>query len=84
MSAHVLLIEDDGALRLEMLDYLIRHHMRVTACGTLAEAKEALVPGANTFGRPDVVVADISLPDGDGASFYVENAGRFPEAKGTG
>ena len=81
MSAHILLIEDDHALRAEILDYLVRHDKRVTACGTLAEAREALRPGNGNFGRPDVVVADISLPDGDGASFYVENASRFPEAK---
>ena len=39
----VLLIEDDSELRAEMLDYLVRHNYRVTACATLAEANEAHV-----------------------------------------
>jgi len=81
MHAHVLLIEDDGELRAEMLDYLVRHDYRVTACATLAEASEAFQPGKSAFGPPLVVIADIRLPDGDGISFYMENAGRFPDAK---
>jgi len=81
MAAHVLLIEDDNELRIEMLEYLVRHGNRVSACATLAEAKAALRPGVGALGSPDVVVADIRLPDGDGVSFYMENARRFPDAK---
>jgi DNA-binding NtrC family response regulator len=81
MAAHVLLIEDDSELRAEMLDYLVRHDYRVTACATLAEASEAFQPDKGAFGPPIVIIADIRLPDGDGISFYMENARRFPNAK---
>jgi DNA-binding NtrC family response regulator len=81
MAAHVLIIEDDNDLRAEMLDYLVRRDYPVTACATLSEAGEALQVRKGAFGPPAVVIVDIRLPDGDGISFYMENASRFPDAK---
>jgi DNA-binding NtrC family response regulator len=73
MPVQVLVIEDDGALRAEILDFLVRRRHQVTGCGTLAEATEAL----KTM-RPDAILSDIRLPDGDGISFCVNNAPRLP------
>ena len=42
MTNHILLIEDDSALRAEILDYLLRRQHRVTACSTIDEAREFL------------------------------------------
>ena len=42
MPVQVLVIEDDGPLRAEILDFLVRRRHQVTGCGTLAEATEAL------------------------------------------
>jgi DNA-binding NtrC family response regulator len=81
MAAHVLLIEDDNDLRAEMLDYLVRHDYLVTACATLSAAGEAFQARKGAIGPPAVIIADIRLPDGDGISFYMENASRFPDAK---
>lgn len=77
MSAtHVLIIEDDADQRLELVEYMLRRHHRVTACASISEAGEAL-DGT----PPDAVVADIQLPDGDGATFYVDNVWRTPGAR---
>jgi DNA-binding NtrC family response regulator len=80
MSAHILLIEDDEDLRAAILEYLLRRSYRVTACATIEEASEAL---ENVCGAlaPDTIVSDIRLPDGDGVSFYVANARRFPATR---
>jgi DNA-binding NtrC family response regulator len=73
---YILLIEDDALLRAEMSEYLTRRNNNVRACGTVAEASQALRER-----RPDVVVADVNLPDGDGAVFCVNNASRHPKTK---
>ena len=75
-ATHVLIIEDDADQRVELVEYMLRRHHRVTACASISEAGEAL-DGA----LPDAVVADIQLPDGDGATFYVDNVGRTPGAR---
>lgn len=78
MPSHILLIEDDEALRGEILEYLLRRRHRVTACGSIEEASEALDGTVDTANAPDTIVSDIRLPDGDGVSFYVANARRYP------
>ena len=81
MTSHILLVEDDAALRIEILEYLLRRHHRVTACGTIEEAKEFLDHISEDAVPLDTVVSDIRLPDGDGVSFYAANARRFPGLK---
>jgi DNA-binding NtrC family response regulator len=81
MAANILLIEDDGALRTEILEHLLRRHHRVVACGTLAEALDALTGVSGHAIVPDAIVSDIRLPDGDGVHFYAEHARRFPNTK---
>jgi DNA-binding NtrC family response regulator len=55
---------------------MLRRRHRVTACASISEAGEAL-DGA----VPDAVVSDVQLPDGDGVTFYVNNARRVPGAR---
>ncbi len=76
MGAQILVIEDDADLRAEMMDFLERRLNTVRACETLAEAEEVLKEM-----RPDVVMSDINLPDGDGASFCMAHAGNHTQAK---
>jgi DNA-binding NtrC family response regulator len=75
MSVQVLVIEDDEALRAEIVDYLISRRHRPTGCGTLAEAALALETET-----PDAILSDIGLPDGDGLNFCMHHAPRFPAA----
>jgi DNA-binding NtrC family response regulator len=76
MSARqILVIEDDVALRAEIVEFLTRRSHQPTGCGTLAEAAAAL----NVM-TPDAVLSDINLPDGDGVTFCMSNAPRFPGA----
>ncbi len=76
MVPHILLVEDDALLRSEMSEYLMRRNNSVRACGTVAEATQAIRER-----RPDVVVADVNLPDGDGAVFCVAHARQHPKTK---
>lgn len=75
MSAQILVIEDEEDLRTEIVEFLVRRHHRPIGCRTLAEAAAAL----ETM-TPDAVFSDINLPDGDGMSFCIGNAARFPAA----
>ena len=77
MPANILLIEDDATLRAELLDYFTRRRHRVTACATLADASE-FIERSDSLLAPDAVLSDINLPDGDGVSFCVNTAERFP------
>ena len=73
---YILLIEDDADQRQEMREFFERRGNTVRDVGKLAEARHAL-----SEREPDVVVSDINLPDGDGASFCVELAPRCPRTK---
>lgn len=57
----ILLIEDDATISRELVWRWQARDWDVQACGTLAEADQAAA-GL----QPDVVVLDLSLPDGDG------------------
>ena len=76
LGAQILIIEDDLDLSAEITDFLRRRRNTVRACATLAEAEQALQEM-----HPDVVMSDICLPDGDGASFFVTHAGAHTQAK---
>ena len=76
MTVTVVVIEDEPATRDLIVGYLTRRGNRVTGCGTLAEAAQAL-----RVLQPDVVVSDVGLPDGNGATFCLENVRRLPRAR---
>jgi DNA-binding response OmpR family regulator len=75
MTITVVVIEDEPTTRELICGYLSRRGHRVSGCATLAEADQALND------RPDIIVSDICLPDGNGATFCVNNAVRVPHAK---
>jgi len=76
MTVTVVVIEDEPATRDLIVGYLARRGNRVTGCGTLAEAAQALHDL-----QPDVVVSDVGLPDGNGANFCLANVTRLPHAR---
>ena len=45
------------------------------------DAREFLQNLGDDSLAPDIVVSDIKLTDGDGISFYIEQARRFPHGK---
>jgi DNA-binding response OmpR family regulator len=60
-SASVLLLEDEGDLAFLVRKNLEQQGYRVTACGSLRDAREALKGGV-----PDLLLLDVNLPDGSG------------------
>ncbi len=67
MPKRILVVEDDRDL-CELLEYnLGRSGYQVRTVGRVAEAREAL-----TGERPDIIVLDVMLPDGDGFDYCRE------------
>jgi len=60
LPATILIVEDERLVRESMAAFLGMHY-RILAVGTAAEALEAA-----SSRRPDLVILDIGLPDGDG------------------
>lgn len=67
-SPTVLLVEDDPELRNTLREALGVEGYRVHAAASLADAR-ALLAHAFDADRPDLVLLDLGLPDGDGESF---------------
>ena len=63
LGEHVLLVEDDMDFRNLFIRVLLSEKYRVSAAGSLAEARELLADGAL---RPDLLFCDMMLPDGNG------------------
>ena len=61
----VLIVEDEKLLRWALTEQLKRHGHSVHSAANLAEAGEHLEKH-----RPDVMLLDLSLPDGHGLDFY--------------
>jgi DNA-binding response OmpR family regulator len=59
---HLLLVEDDGAIRRSLSRGLVEQGATVSTAGTAVEAIQALA-----VVKPDAVVLDLGLPDLDGA-----------------
>lgn len=64
----VLVIEDERDIRRFVRQALESEHCRVIEASTLAQAG-VQVRGENGAGKPDLVVLDLGLPDGDGVGF---------------
>jgi two-component system, OmpR family, response regulator len=70
---HVLLVDDDRAIRELVATYLEKNGMRVTLAGNGREMRAAL-----EFGAPDLIVLDLMLPGEDGLVLCRElRAGKF-------
>src|SRR6266851_2111141 len=76
----ILVIEDDDDLRQEIVEYLERRGRRLTACASLAAAREALEAAVQTSPPPQAVICDMGLPDGDGLDLYVAFAAKLPSS----
>ena len=63
-GAHLLVVEDDVATRDAVAGNLAAHGYRVSEAGDLAGAVRSW-----DAARPDIVLLDLGLPDGDGAMF---------------
>lgn len=61
MRAHILLVEDDAFLRKGLAELFEREGYRVTAAASVGEAAEQMHRGG-----ADLVVLDVTLPDGNG------------------
>ena len=60
----ILVVEDDGASRYGLKSLLETEGYEVLEAASLAQADEVL-----RNGQPDIVIVDITLPDGDGAEW---------------
>ncbi|MEK7323238.1 MAG: response regulator transcription factor [Pseudomonadota bacterium] len=63
MSATILVIEDDPAMSAGLKDNLEIEGYRVLTAGTARQGREAVLTG-----KPDLILMDLMLPDGDGVS----------------
>ena len=77
---HILVVEDDADLCVEIVEYLERRNHRVSGCGTVAEARRALAKMV-AEAELDGVVCDVGLPDGDGLRLYVESVAQTPDCR---
>ena len=57
----VVVVEDHDVLRSVLIDFLRQQDASVIGCAKASEALEAVIRE-----RPDLVLSDITLPDGDG------------------
>ena len=71
--SHVLVVDDDAAIRTVVGQALRRAGHEVTTVETLARLDRILAGGA-----PDVLVTDVILPDGDGIDHIRAVAEQFP------
>ena len=67
VPTRVLVVEDDRSIAEPLVDALVREGFEAEAAGTLADARAS-------FGvsRPDLVLLDLMLPDGNGRDLFAE------------
>jgi len=65
--ARALVVDDDLAFQLSLADAVGREGLEVATAGSLAEARREIATA-----RPDVVLLDLSLPDGNGMELLPE------------
>lgn len=73
--ARLLLVEDESLLRWALRARLVRAGHEVDEAATLAEADELLRKR-----RPDVVLLDVNLPDGNGIDFLAAQHEKLSES----
>lgn len=67
VPVHVLLVDDEPAIRRLLRTGLTSQGYSISEAGTAAEARAQIVSG-----RPDLVILDLGLPDGDGEELLAE------------
>lgn len=72
--ALILVVEDEKLLRWALAEQLKRAGHEVHSAGSLKEGREHL-----DSHQPDVLLLDISLPDGNGLDFYEQNLRRLED-----
>jgi two-component system, NtrC family, response regulator AtoC len=73
-SRHLLLVDDEGAFRRAVTDFLTGEEFTVTQASSVAEAVEHLERFAF-----DVVLTDLRLPDGEGTEVLEAACARYPD-----
>ncbi len=73
MGGHILVVDDDEAIRMVVGQALKRHGHRVEQAESIAGLWAALEAGT-----PDALISDVILPDGNGLDTLVEVRARFP------
>ena len=73
--ASILLIDDEPQLLRLMQVYLTKLGHTVNGCATAAAARAAFAANGSSY---ELIVADLTLPDGDGAELAVELANQNP------
>ncbi len=68
--AHVLIIEDHQNISLSLKDLMAKEGHQVTICENLAQTREQFKSAATT--KPDLIILDWMLPDGQGLDFLIE------------
>lgn len=81
MSVSILLVEDDRELRRTLGEALRVEGYEVTLSASLADARAVLATSrADPQRRPQVILLDLNLPDGDGAVLLDDLRGAAPTA----
>ncbi|MEJ2035087.1 MAG: response regulator transcription factor [Maritimibacter sp.] len=62
--SHIIVVEDEQALRIDLIDYLMAHGYEVTGAASAAELRAALADRSKS--APELIILDIGLPDGNG------------------
>ena len=73
MTARILVVDDDAAIRTVVGQALRRAGHEVRCVATIADLR-----GAVAAGLPDVLITDVVLPDGNGIDMAAELIGRHP------
>ena len=71
-DGRILVVEDEPALRIDLVEYLSGHGWRVDHSGSRAESLDYLL-----HDRPDIIVLDLALPDGSGLEIAAATRRRY-------
>lgn len=74
MYAEIYYVEDDSAIAESVKEYLKKYELNVTVASSVSQAKEILLKK-----RPDMVLIDWNLPDGNGIALCEWKRRRFGE-----
>lgn len=76
-EGHILIVEDEPALRLDLTDYLLSLGFKVDQAATCRESLAHLEQA-----RPDLILLDLALPDGNGFTVAATARQRYGLAVG--